>query len=263
MKIWWWMYAVTLSLLLVGCEANTGDDDDSSSADDDDAADDDDVADDDDTGPDDDDTGPPDDDDSASGAAFFTGFVFDPGTGDGIEAAEVTVIQEPDIVELTDDTGGYGVQVFELTEIDIRAASDGLVPSTVAVVAYVNTDPSNGVLHVMLPPSMLEELAQGLGTAHDPARGTLLVAAVNSAGDPIDGVQVTLDSDHGGSLLLGESDELPGDTLTADETMAIFVNVALQPTTVTLAPPAGLVCVGRNPVDPRQDEVVSVTYVCD
>ena len=42
-----------------------------------------------------------------------------------------------------------------------------------------------------------------------------------------------------------------------------FVNLLVQPTTVTLSPPAGVVCVGRNPVDPLANELLTVTYVCD
>ncbi len=257
---------MALALVLAGCPSTRGINDDDDSADDDDAGPDDDDtgSDDDDTGPDDDDTGPSDDDDSAAPLeAFFTGFVFEPESNAGIAGATVTVIQDPQFAEVTDTSGGYGLQVFGFEEVDLRAEAAGFLPSTVAAVADLNIDPSNGILHVMLPPSMPEELAQALGTAADATRGLVLVAAVDPAGEPIDGAQVALDADNAGSLMLGAGQPLPGDTLTAQDTMAIFVNVEAVPTTVTLTTSANLTCVGRNPIDPRPDEIVSVTYICE
>ena len=265
MKTPWWMLLLALAAFALGCPSTGGDDDDSAAADDDDTVvdDDDTVADDDDAMPDDDDTMPPDDDDSSSDAAFFTGYVFEPETDSPIEGANITVVQEPDILEITDATGGYGVQVFKIDEVDIRAEATGYVPSTVSVLAYVNTDPANGVLHVMLPPQMQTMLAQGLGTAHDAARGTLIVAAVDGADEPLVGAQIAIDSDNAGPLLLGAGPPGPGDTLTATETMAVFVNVEVLPTTVTLTVPGGLTCAGRNPIEPLADELLSVTFVCE
>jgi hypothetical protein len=267
MKTWMWLWMVALGLAVAGCPTERGSDDDDDSAatsDDDDATtDDDDAVDDDDVGPDDDDVGP-DDDDSGEGpvSTFFTGFVFEPETNEGIEGADVVILQDTSYAGVTEDDGGYGIKVLDLEEADLRASATGFTPVTVIAESGINIDPSSGLLHFMVPPAVWDELAELVGTVRDNSLSLVMVSVVDSAGDVIAGTAFSLSTDHEGSFILGEGEPQGGDTTTAQRGTVGFINVANEKLEVDFDEPAGMDCDGRTSFETQPGEVVSVTYVC-
>lgn len=278
------LLALLIGLLSVGCPAepdgfgvadgdddtDSGDDDsatgdDDTEPDDDDAVpdDDDDVVPDDDDGAPDDDDGAPDDDD-AGGTFVVSGFVLDVQDGAGVGSVTVALMSDPSVSTSTDGSGNYTLTLDGGPEFETMVSLADRLDSVVPFDATIQTDQETGLFHPMMESSWLNMLMGFLGSSYQPDKGNVMVFLhlVGGGLGPV-GSQITLGSDHDGSLRIGPTPPQAGDTWTDETIKVLFGGVDVGPTTLLVTTPGGEVCSGRSEFDVAADTLTAVTLMCD
>jgi hypothetical protein len=217
----------------------------------------------------DDDDATGDDDDGAG--PMIGGLVFDLSDSSGppavLPGAAIHVIPVgPDTT--TRESGAYDLPLDGDPLWDISASSDGLVDQVTFIDTASQTTPEQGVVHSLAPLTLLDDLhTQIVGTGFDGAKAALAVAVTpwDDVTQPLVGAQVTIDVNRDGSVLMPgtpEAQPTPGDTLTADSSAVLFLNVDAGPLEITVTTPGSETCEGRMTVDLPSNVLGSVTIRC-
>jgi hypothetical protein len=121
-----------------------------------------------------------------------------------------------------------------------------------------------------LTPARADELLTALGLTRDPLLAQVIVAVrlatdnVEAVGDAVAGASVALGNAAAGTFTADQGGVYgAGDTLAGDA-FVLFANTELGggTTTVTVTPPAGLICTGPESLDLAAGEIAVTTFAC-
>jgi hypothetical protein len=201
------------------------------------------------------------------GEVFFTGEYIDWDSTltafDGVENTDVTERGNPTNTDETSPNGRFELCVASGTDgdFDLTQPDDAYLPLIYARDEDGGTPTIRGVKPARAATLFSNELAltQTAGAA-------LVLVDVRTSAGPVVGATVSIGATNDGGFHFDDQMTMTaGATTTADGGLILFANAAVGAgtTTVTVTPPGGTSCVGRQEIPVVADTISATTFECD